>query len=157
MATKNVWDFKLALTNPDGEVLETFLIGGQEGFYLDRQVARHTLVQDITDAVNRAMQAKGPVSINGVGVGDSLYVGNQGSVRVAKVIRLNRSRATVQFKNSVREMIRDVAIELGPANWIKGNTSAKALPRFVCSPTEQALLDLEPRISVVRSALVRKG
>ena len=49
-------------------------------------------------------------AIPGIAIGDSCYIGNQGSIRRATVIAKARSRVTIKWRNSVREMTRTVGV-----------------------------------------------
>lgn len=85
--------------------------------------------------------------------GETCYVGNQGSVRAARVTAVLRNRFTVSWKNSVREMTRDVVVVDDFASWINGNTSTHALARAAAPASVQAMLDAEPRIQSARDTI----
>ena len=93
--------------------------------------------------------------LTGIQIGDKCYIGNQGSIRVATVVAKHRSCVTVEWRNSVRKLSRKVGISYEPDFWIHASrtTSGKALPRFVCSPKQQEILDREPRIKSVITLL----
>jgi len=95
------------------------------------------------------------MATTGIAVGDRCYIGNQGSISVAQVVALHRSRVTIKWRNSARECVRDVGICYDSEFWIHGpkSTSGQMLPRFVCSPREQEALDKEPRIKDVVTLL----